>query len=73
MGFLVAAIFFARFWRDTRDRFFAFFSVGFAALALNRSVLGLIGVGHEALPHLYLIRLGAFVVIAFAVIDKNRR
>ncbi|HVH41687.1 MAG TPA: DUF5985 family protein [Labilithrix sp.] len=73
MGFFVAATFFFRFWRDTRDRLFALFSVAFAGLAINRALLGLIGVGRESQPYLYLFRLAAFLLIAWAVIDKNRR
>jgi hypothetical protein len=72
-GCFVAATFFLRFWRDTRDRLFVFFALAFAALALNRSLVTLHGVGHETQPFFYLIRLGAFVLIAYAVIDKNRR
>ena len=73
MGFLVATVFFFRFWRDTKDRLFALFAIAFAALALNRALLALFAPGRESQPYLYLIRLGAFLLIAWAVIDKNRR
>jgi len=73
MAFLVATAFFIRFWRETHDRLFVLFAVAFAALALNRVLLAIAGFGRESQPYLYLIRLGAFVVIAWAVIDKNRR
>jgi Family of unknown function (DUF5985) len=73
MGFLVAATFFARFWRETRDRLFLLFAVAFVALGLNRALLAVFDPGRESQPYLYIIRLGAFVLIAWAVIDKNRR
>jgi len=73
MGFLVAAAFFVRFWRETQDRLFVLFAVAFAALGLNRALVALLAPARESQPYLYLIRLGAFVVIAWAVIDKNRR
>ena len=73
MGFLVATVFFFRFWRDTKDRLFALFAIAFGALALNRALLALLAPGRESQPYLYLIRLGAFLLIAWAVIDKNRR
>lgn len=73
MGFLVAALFFVRFWRETHDRLFILFAIAFGGLALNRALLALLAPGRESQPYLYLIRLGAFVVIAWAVIDKNRR
>jgi hypothetical protein len=73
MGFLVAAVFFLRFWRETRDRLFVLFAVAFAALAINRALLAIAGFGRETQPYLYMVRLAAFVLIAWAVIDKNRR
>lgn len=73
MGFLVATTFFVRFWRETRDRLFLLFAVAFGALALNRALLAALDPDRESQPYLYLIRLGAFVLIAWAVIDKNRR
>jgi hypothetical protein len=36
MAFAVAGLFFLRFWRDTKDRLFAFFALAFFALAANR-------------------------------------
>jgi ABC-type Fe3+-siderophore transport system permease subunit len=36
---LVAALFFLRFWRDTRDRLFCFFAIAFGIDALHRVVL----------------------------------
>ena len=73
MGSLVCAAFFFRFWRDTRDRLFIHFSIAFGALGLNRALLALLAPQRESQWYLYLIRLGAFLLIAWAVIDKNRR
>ena len=72
MCFLVIATFFARFWRDTRDRLFAFFAVACAFMALNRALIILYPVERDDQPYVYLVRLLAFVLIAYAVIDKNR-
>jgi hypothetical protein len=36
MGFGVAGLFFLLFWRETRDRVFAFFALAFFVLAANR-------------------------------------
>lgn len=73
MGCIVAALYFLRFWRQTRDRLFVLFSVAFALLAMNRAAIALSHPSAEAEPYFYLARLAAFVLIAFAVIDKNRR
>lgn len=73
MGFLAAAAFFVRFWKETRDRLFVLFAVAFAFLALNRALIVLYPVERESQPYVYLVRLFSFVLIAYAVIDKNRR
>jgi hypothetical protein len=71
-AFMVAATFFLRFWKETRDRLFALFALAFGLMAVNRLLLGL-AVAREAHQYIYLVRLAAFVIIAIAVIDKNRR
>ena len=74
MASLVAALFFFRFWRKTRDRFFLLFSLAFAVDCLHRTVLGVIGnvaVEHE--PLFYLVRLVVFGLILAAIVDKNTR
>ena len=39
MGYLAAALFFAKFWRKTRDSLFVMFSIAFALLALEQVIL----------------------------------
>ena len=70
MASFVAALYFFKFWRTTRDRFFLFFSIAFLINAVNRVILGLVPIP-ENFPSLYLIRLCAFGLILFAIIDKN--
>lgn len=71
MAYWVAGLFFFRFHRQTHDRLFAIFGVSFWVLAVQRLLLT-----HPAwLEHsawLYGIRLGAFLLILWAIIDKNR-
>ena len=71
-GYLVAALFFLRFWRESRDRLFAWFGGAFLLLAVHRTAL----VFADALPFesywLYLLRLLAFVLIILAIVEKNR-
>jgi hypothetical protein len=71
MGFLVAAVFFLRFWRETRDRLFAFFALAFLILGLNRPLADSDPDHNASLP--YLIRLAAYVIIIIAIADKNFR
>jgi hypothetical protein len=72
-GCLVIALFFARFWRGTGDRFFALFSLAFAIFGVNRIVLGFLDEDHEARPAIYVIRFLAFAIIVVAIIDRDRR
>jgi hypothetical protein len=65
------ALFFFRFWRKKRDSLFACFSLAFALLAIER--LFIIAWLSEIRPVIYLIRLAAFLLIAFAILQKNRR
>jgi hypothetical protein len=71
MACAVAGLFFLRFWRKTRDRLFAIFAAAFWLLGLNWLLLATIG-RDEINTWLYAIRLLAFVLILFAIVDKNR-
>jgi hypothetical protein len=71
-GSLVASLFFLRFWVRSRDRLFAIFALAFAVLGVNRLVLVVLDESNEARTYVYLVRLLAFVLIAVAIVDKNR-
>lgn len=71
MASFIAGLFFLRFWRNTRDRFFLFFAISFWIQAVNRVIQALMEPTPENVPNLYLIRLFAFALILWAVIDKN--
>jgi hypothetical protein len=73
MAALVASLFFLRFWRDTQDRFFLFFSVAFFIDAINRVALALSNFSEETEPFFYLVRLLSFILILAAIVDKNRK
>lgn len=71
MACLMTSLFFVRFWRTTRDRFFLFFAIAFAIESVCRMMLGIIKFSSEQEPFFYLIRLCAYLIILFAIIDKN--
>lgn len=71
MGYLVAAIFFLKFYRTTKDRLFAFFATAFGLLSAQRVALGLTTKTVEDTVLIYVIRLIAFLIILYAIIDKN--
>jgi uncharacterized membrane protein HdeD (DUF308 family) len=68
----VAALFFLRFWRQTRDSFFLFFAAAFAIDALARFVLGFAELSEETQPLVYGARLITFGLIIVAIVRKNR-
>ena len=71
MGYLTAALFFVKFWRDARERLFLLFAVAFTMLALQRAVLAMVGDSPDAALPVYGLRLLAFLVIIAAIVDKN--
>jgi Ca2+/Na+ antiporter len=72
MACIVAGMFFVRFWRATRDRLFIMFAIAFWIMSLNWASLAFVSEQNEARPALYILRLLAFVLILFAIFDKNR-
>lgn len=71
-GFLLAALFFLRFWNRTHDPLFSAFSLAFALMALAQGLLALSGVQGEDRAWIYLVRLAAFLIILAAIYRKNR-
>jgi hypothetical protein len=73
MGCGIAGLFFLRFWRETRDRFFVFFAVAFLALAAERVALVAVAVDESMRHYFYVLRLFAFLLIIIGIADKNRQ
>ena len=71
LGYSVAAVFFLRFWRATRDRLFLSFGAGFALLAANQVLAAALEAGDERTPYVYSLRVLGFLLILWAIIDKN--
>jgi uncharacterized membrane protein HdeD (DUF308 family) len=72
MASLVAALFFLKFWRQTRDALFLLFAIAFGVDAAMRLVLGLSHVTAEQEPFFYMARLATFGLIIVAIVQKNR-
>jgi FtsH-binding integral membrane protein len=73
MGFLVAGLFFLRFWTRTRDHLFAAFTAAFWLLAANQALIVIIDAPREERSWVYLLRVAAFTIIMAAVVWKNRQ
>jgi hypothetical protein len=69
-------LFFVRFWRTSRDRLFLWFAAGFALLGASWAAVAAQPVWRrpeaEAWWQVYLLRLAAYVVIIWGVVEKNR-
>lgn len=71
MGCGIAALLFVRFWRSTGDRLFFYFALSFLVEAVNRAIFALNGAHHEDASVYYLIRLGSYLLILWAIVEKN--
>ena len=72
MGCGVAALFFVRFYRQTQDRLFLLFAAAFGVLGFNWATLALYRVADEARHYAFAVRLIAFALILWGIVDKNR-
>ena len=69
----IAGLFFLRYWRSTRDRFFLYFMLAFWIEAVNRIDMALTDAWNEDdSPVHYLVRLVTYGLILLAIWDKNR-
>ena len=71
MASLTIALFFVRFWRSSGDRFFLYFALSFAIEGLHRIYAVMRDNGGEDSPLHYLIRLLAYGLIIWAILEKN--
>jgi hypothetical protein len=68
---MVIGLFFLRFWKATRDRFFALFAAAFWLHGLQWLYSGITGSSNEYAPLAYLLRLAAYSLIVLAIVRKN--
>ena len=73
LGFLVAGLFFLRFWKRTRDGLFIAFALAFWLLGLTQALLAFTDIPVEERSWLFLLRLAAFSLILISIWRKNRR
>ena len=73
MGFVVAGLFFLRFWKRTGEGLFVAFALAFWLLGLVQALLAFTEIPVEERSSLYLLRLAAFLLILGSIWFKNRR
>ena len=69
---LVAAAFFLKFWRKTRDWLFLAFAAAFLIEGVNRLAFLWMDPPNEGTPLVYIVRLFSYLLILAAIIHKNR-
>ncbi len=70
-GYLLGGLFFLRFWHRTHERLFLIFAIAFWLMALNQLALVFLSVPKDEAHFVYLIRISAFALIAYAIVRKN--
>lgn len=72
MGFAVASLLFLSYWRRTRQKLFLSFAASFFLLAINYLWLAVTQIPAEERSPLFLIRLLAFALLIYGIIQSNR-
>ena len=72
-GYLVAGVFFLRFWTRTREPLLLIFACAFGLLAVSQAMLGLLDLEREEQSWVYLIRLCSFTLIIVGIVAVNLR
>jgi hypothetical protein len=73
MGFVVAGLFFLRFWKRTQEGLFVAFALAFWLLGLAQALLTFSNIPVEERSWLYLFRLAAFSLILGSCWVKTRK
>ena len=72
MGYAVAGLFFLSFWSRTKDRLFVIFASAFWMRAIQRLALVAAAQREVDTTWIYALRLLAFLLMLWAIVDKNR-
>ena len=70
-AYLMAGVYFLRFWKRTGDRLFLHFAIAFWLFVLNQLATSIPSVADEADGYEYLLRVLGFIVIIIGIVDKN--
>ena len=70
-GYLIAALFFLRFWKRTGDTLFATFGVSFTLFAISQSLSVSFDFLHDDKTAVFVLRLIGFGLLLVAIARKN--
>lgn len=69
----VAAVIFLRFWRQTNDRLFLYFTLAFIVFGFSRMPRAFLPPESPLTIYSYLVRFVAHAALLVAILDKNLR
>jgi hypothetical protein len=72
MACFTIGLFFLRFWKTTLDRLFLYLAASFFVEGAERIAIGIIPHSSEDEPLFYLLRLLAFGILLYGIMEKNR-
>ena len=70
---LLAALFFFKFWRHTRDSLFLAFGIAFFVEGINRAFILDLPYPNQGHPLTFIVRLLAALIILAGILHKNYR
>jgi hypothetical protein len=71
LAYLIAGLYFLRFWWRTRDGLFRSFAAAFGLFAANQTVVSFLGPADELTGYAYVLRIIGFLLILGAIVWKN--
>ncbi len=71
VSFLLAALFFLRFWRRAADGLFLSFGAAFLLLAVNQTLVAVLGAEDERTGFTYVLRVLGFLLILGTIVREN--
>lgn len=73
LGCAATGLYFFRFWRQSLDRLFLCFALAFWILTADYTFVAALDRGSDWFLPVFAVRLLAYGVILFGILDKNRR
>jgi hypothetical protein len=71
LSFLIAGMFFFRFWRNTRDGLFLYFAIAFWLFTVGQTITTVLETQNERVGYVYTLRVAGYLIILFAIVRKN--
>lgn len=71
LSYVIAGVFFLRFWRKTRDSLFLTFALAFWLFAFNQTIVAALSSSDERTGYAYILRVMGFGLILLGILRKN--